>query len=335
MKQSYIVSKVTVATTALQNETAVAGTTTNDSGSETDDGRASSNVGITETGENGVTGVPTAVNGTELGISDHEITTTLGSDGTVTYNDDGTEATNEAGTRYGDSNQFKIWVETTVGGSEAITEIGTEFGIAVHEMMTIDGYDGMNSTYDDGTDSTNEAGTMNGETNDQMITWVGTVAITVDGTESGTSVHETITTDGSDGMVTTSIEVSVETHETGTATGDVHVAGMVTVGTVMMLLDGIDSITTVGTDSGTNEYEIIATDGDYDMVMYSQFGSDETNEIGTATGDVHEVGTATTVGATTKLDGATVTMTDSGTETITVAGTELGTSVISTITADG
>lgn len=100
--------------------------------------------------------------GTVLGMADHEITTTLGYDGTVTNDDDGTLVTSETGTTYGEQNQLVIddgimltygaTVETMYDeydeagivtradyGTLAITETGTESGTLDQATIIIDG----------------------------------------------------------------------------------------------------------------------------------------------------------------------------------------------------
>jgi hypothetical protein len=57
----------------------------------------------------------------------------------------------------------------------------------------------------------------------------------------------------------------------------------------------------------------------------------ETHEIGTTTGEDHEVGTATVEGTKTNDEAGMLVITVTGTETITLDGTDVGTFVYSTI----
>jgi len=98
---------------------------------------------------------------------------------------------------------------------------------------------------------------------------------------------------------------------------------------------GTTNMTEVGTLSGTLVNETRATDGDEEATTICVLGILETQEIGTKTGDDQLDGTETDDGTETNEETGTVTMAVDGTETITLVGTESGTSVHSTITADG
>jgi hypothetical protein len=131
--------------------------------------------------------------GTELGMADHEMTTTLGDDGTVSINEAGTDETQAAGTTYGDENESKI----DDGINEAATE--TEVDETYDEA-------GMATTAVDGIEAMTETGTL-----------------------FGTLVQSTITADGDEAMVMIKVYGTDETHETGTTTGVAQVVGTTTV----------------------------------------------------------------------------------------------------------
>jgi hypothetical protein len=75
--------------------------------------------------------------GTELGIADHEITTTLGWDGIVAINEAGTDETQTAGTTYGAEKESKIEVGAKAAAIETdLDETYDETGIAT---IAVDG----------------------------------------------------------------------------------------------------------------------------------------------------------------------------------------------------
>jgi hypothetical protein len=78
-----------------------------------------------------------------------------------------------------------------------------------------------------------------------------------------------------------------------------------------------------GTDDGTFDDSISASDGDDEDTITSLVGTDVTQEIGTTTIDDHVVGTVTDGIYTNELVG-TVAIAVEGTETRTEVGTESG-----------
>jgi len=91
--------------------------------------------------------------------------------------------------------------------------------------------------------------------------------------------------------------------------------------------DGTEAITEFGTESGTFVHETMtAFDSDLIVINYES-GSEETQEIGTITGDVTESGTVTCDGTQAKLLVGTVVSLAVGTLTTFLEETESGTLV--------
>jgi DICT domain-containing protein len=131
------------------------------------------------------------------------------------------------------------------------------------------------------------------------------------------------------------VDDNCETKVVATTTGDDQTDGMVTDdGNVMKVtaLDGTDWITVDGTDDGTLVEATITADGDEPIGINWLDGSDETNEIGTTTGDENPVdGMVTDDGMKTNDEVATVETIEAGTLKIYDEATDDGTLVYSTI----
>lgn len=118
----------------------------------------------------------------------------------------------------------------------------------------------------------------------------------------GTFEYETIAADGDEVTVTTSLVGRFETDEIGTTTGLIQLLGIVTVvgtktkeetASVLTFELGIVWMTELETDLGTFDNETTTADGDEAIGATSLAESDETDEAGTTTGLVNELGTVT------------------------------------------
>jgi hypothetical protein len=126
----------------------------------------------------------------------------------------------------------------------------------------------------------------------------GIVKTCDEATDDGT-FDDWITANPFDDKRITWVDGNVATTEVATITGDDQADGMVTDdGTVKvtMALDGTDWITLDGTEAGTDEAWTIAADGDDPITTIDEDLNDETNEIGTTTGEVNVAGTVTNDG---------------------------------------
>jgi len=85
-------------------------------------------------------------------------------------------------------------------------------------------------------------------------------------------------------------------------------------GTLTIAVDGIETMTEVGTVSGTLVHSTITADGDEAIVITSVDGSLETNETGTTTGLDQVDGMVTVAGTKTNDDVGTVTTIELGTD---------------------
>lgn len=79
---------------------------------------------------------------------------------------------------------------------------------------------------------------------------------------------------------------------------------------------------------------MITADGDDQIVITYEAGTNSTHETGTTTGDDQVDGIETTDGTKTNEEAGTVTITEAGTETITADGTENGTFSYETMATD-
>jgi len=132
-------------------ETQVDGTVTTD-GTVTND-----EVGTETTAVDGTEAITEV--GTEFGTLVHSTITADGDDAIVITTDDGKLSTHEIGTTTGETqvdgtvttdgtktNDEVATVTTAVDGTEAMTEVGTEFGTLVHSTITTDGDEATTTT---------------------------------------------------------------------------------------------------------------------------------------------------------------------------------------------
>jgi hypothetical protein len=141
---------------------------------------------------------------------------------------------------------------------------------------------------------------------------LGTVAITENGTLFGMFVHATITSLGDETIVITKLAGKLETNDAGTTAGDDHDDGTATdagtktndeTATVEIAEAGTDVIRLFGTELGTFDHSMIATDGDEAGMITADAGSDDgMNEAGTTTTDDQVDGTVTEYGTETETE---------------------------------
>jgi hypothetical protein len=291
--------------------------------------------------------------------------------------DDGTAT--ETGTK---TNDDVATVEIAEAGTDVIRLFGTLDGTSDHWMIATDGDEAGMITAEAGIDDgINEAGTTT--TDDQVdgtvtvagieteteltqtelthcetgtltIAELGIEAITENETDDGMFDQATITADGDEAIVITKLAGKLETNDAGTTAGVDHDDGTATdagtktnddVATVEIAEAGTDVIRLFGTELGTLDHSMIATDGDEAGMITAEAGSDDgINEAGTTTTDDQVDGTVTVAGTETETelthtelthcDTGTLTTAELGTVAITENGTLFGMLVHATMTAD-
>jgi hypothetical protein len=210
----------------------------------------------------------------------------------------------------------KVMKVTALDGIDWITLDGTYDGTLVDATITAEIDDPISTIWDDGSDETHVAGTTTGDenpvdgmatddgmkTNDEAgtdeMTEAGMVKTCDEATDDGT-FDDWITANPFDDKRMTWVDGNEATTEVATMTGDDQTDGIVIDdGTVKvtMALDGTDWITLDGTEAGTDEAWTIAADGDDPITTIDEDLNDETNEIGTTTGEVKVAGTVTNDG---------------------------------------
>jgi hypothetical protein len=158
--------------------------------------------------------------------------------------------------------------------------------------------DGSYETIEAGTTTTDDEAQVVGkaietgtETYDETATVttivLGTVKTTLDGIEDGTSDEAKIATDGDEAETIKTELGKYETNEKATTTGDEIELGIVTAvgtetndetGTETTAVLGMVKTTLDGTEAGTSDEAIMATDGEVDEIITTELGNDETNE---------------------------------------------------------